>query len=179
MVVVSNTAIMDNNYEPSFEVVDKAEDAEDYLLAKNRRTTEPTQQAAQKIAVDSTINNIATNSDTATTDGDKMNFNGMNFLSAASESKDVENGNVAPEDCDVLKCVTEDEEGQEALWLEEAETTPSTASANASPAVNKSSTRRSSFLFLSGGGGGVSKQQPSHQRELFHFERKGIHQKSC
>jgi hypothetical protein len=143
---------MDNNYEPSFEVVDKAEDAEDYLLAKNRRVNEPT-QSSQK--VDSpTLNNTSTNNKTETTDKEKMNFNGLTFLSGTtSESKDVDGGKVESDGSDpVLQCVTEEEEGQEALWLEEAESSPSASSASASPALKKSSTRRSSFLFGSGGG---------------------------
>ena len=138
---------MDSNYQPSFEVVDKAEDAEDYLLAKNRRTT--TEQPQPTSKVDATMNyNTSTNSDIVTTDKDKMNLNG-------TLESNTENGNVVAEDCDVLKCITEDEEGQEALWLEEAEASPSASSANASPAVNMSSTKRSSFPF---GSGGISKK---------------------
>ena len=168
---------MDNNlYEPSFEVVDKAEDAEDYLLAKNRRTTESTLPTQ---TVDTTINNnISTNNDTVTQDEDKMNFNGLSFMASTSgsEAKDVEkeNVNVAPEDQDtgIVKCVSEDEEGQEALWLEEAETSPSASSANASPTVNKSSSRRSSFLFGSGAGGASKKTATISPKRAISFRKK-------
>ena len=162
---------MDNNCEPSFEVVDKAEDAEQYLLAKNCRTSEQ-QQTTQH--VDPPLNNISTNSDTTSKEEDKMNFNGINFFagSSTSEVKDVDTVDVDADDCNVRKCVTEDEEGQEALWLEEADSSPSASSMNASPAVKKPSTRRTSFLFGSVGGANNKAATISPKRSISFRKKK-------
>lgn len=162
---------MDNNYQPSFEVVDKAEDAEDYLLAKNRRTTESKQTTQTE---NPTTNSTSTYCDIAIKDDDKMNFNGMNFLSGASECKDIENDKVDSKNGDVLKCITEDEEGQEALWLEESENTPSASSMNASPAVTKSSARRSSFLFGNGSGATKKVAKISPKRTISLRKKKNV-----
>ncbi len=162
---------MDNNCEPSFEVVDKAEDAEQYLLAKNCRTSEQ-KQTTQQIAPP--LNNISTNSDTASKEEDKMNFNSINFFAgtSTSEVKDVDTVDVGADDCNVRKCVTEDEEGQEALWLEEADSSPSASSMNASPAVKKPSARRSSFLFGSVGGANSKAATISPKRTISFRKKK-------
>jgi hypothetical protein len=132
---------MDNSYEPSFEVVDKVEEAEDYLLAKNRRNE------SQKQPPDRTENH---NTIDRTDDDDTMKFNNLPFTSDTSVVKNEVNqaeGNVDDvANNDIPKCITEDEEGQEALWLEEAAMTPSASSGTVSPEM-KPPSKRKSFLF--------------------------------
>jgi hypothetical protein len=121
---------MDGAYEPSFEVVDRAEEAEDYLLSKTRRTeqlpppdcepvhlkmdTEPSKAEEPPRRED-----VAVNTDL----GETLN------------------------EFDELKVVTEEEEGQEALWVDEAETNCSSSRNSEKSLRSKPSSRRSSFLF--------------------------------
>jgi hypothetical protein len=135
---------MNNNYEPSFEVVDKAEEAEDYLLSKIRR------KEVQPDTVDTIENHNTNNNSNVLRTDDTMKLNSFPIKEDVSVvrnevKQNVENVDCVEEDNDIIKCVTE-EEGQEALWLEETAMSPATSSGSVSPAV-KLQSKRSSFIF--------------------------------
>ena len=115
---------MDGTYEPSFEVVDRAEEAEDYLLSKTRLKLEDSKE--NSMSGNEKMEPVPVNSEHAHRNDD-----------GAVCEEVAENVN----ECDNLQLVIEEEEGQEALWVEETEVTGS------SPRTTEK--RRSSFLFVS------------------------------
>jgi hypothetical protein len=132
----STKNIMDGAYEPSFEVVDRAEEAEDYLLSKTHRTGQ------QLPPLDDSKENYAPvplKMDIVTSKAEE-----------APRKEDVavhEDFLEKTNDYDDLKFVKEEEEGQEALWVGEAETNCSASLNSEKSRKSKPSPRRSSFLF--------------------------------